>query len=159
LTILAFIAALGSGIIAGLFFTFSTFAMTALGRLPAPNGIAAMNAINGAIINPWFFAAFFGTAAVSLVLAGVTLFRLSAPGSAWLLAGGLLYLAGVIVVTMIFNVPLNNALARSDPASAEAARLWTRYLSVWTAWNHVRTVASIAATAAFILALMRLRAA
>ena len=35
--------------------------------------------------------------------------------------GGGLYLAGNIIVTMLFNVPKNQALARLDPASSEAA--------------------------------------
>jgi uncharacterized membrane protein len=54
---------------------------------------------------------------------------------------------------MVFNVPLNNALAVVDPASADAASLWSRYVSSWTAWNHVRTVAALAAAASFTLAL------
>ena len=37
--------------------------------------------------------------------------------------------------------------------STEAAALWTRYLSTWTVWNHVRTAAALGATASFILAL------
>jgi uncharacterized membrane protein len=32
--------------------------------------------------------------------------------------------------------------------------LWKRYLTEWTAWNHLRTAASLAAAAAFILALI-----
>jgi uncharacterized membrane protein len=96
---------------------------------------------------------FFGTAAVSVVLAIAALTGWFAPGAMWLLVGCLLYLVGNIVVTMIFNVPLNNALAAADPVSAAGASVWARYLSVWTAWNHVRTVACLAATASFIMAL------
>jgi len=69
------------------------------------------------------------------------------PGAGYLLAGSLIYLAGAILVTTIFNVPKNNLLAAVDPASAEGARLWIDYVSSWTAWNHVRTAASIAAAA------------
>jgi uncharacterized membrane protein len=54
---------------------------------------------------------------------------------------------------MLFNVPLNDALAAVDPSSPAAATLWTRYLSDWTFWNHVRTVASTAACALFIAAI------
>ena len=57
------------------------------------------------------------------------------------------------VVTMLFNVPLNNALQTVDAASADAATTWARYLREWTIWNHVRTVASTAACASFIVAL------
>jgi hypothetical protein len=82
---LIFLAALGSGVMTGLYFAFSAFIMTAFGRLPAAGGIAAMNAINVAILNPLFFAVFFGTAAVSVVLAIVALTGWLAPGVAWLL--------------------------------------------------------------------------
>jgi uncharacterized membrane protein len=54
---------------------------------------------------------------------------------------------------MVLNVPLNNALARVDPSSAAGAAEWARYLKDWTLWNHVRTVASIAAAALFTYAL------
>lgn len=146
-------AAVGSGVMGGLFFTFSTTVMTALGRLPPPQGIAAMNAINSAILNPLFALVFFGTPLVCVALAIRALTGWSAPGAAWLLAGAVAYVVGSFVVTIVFNVPLNNALAAADPGSADAAALWTRYLKVWTNWNHVRTVACLAAMAAFIVAL------
>jgi len=150
----AFLAALGSGLMAGLFFAFSTSVMAALGRVPPPAGISAMQSINVTIINPVFFAAFFGTAAASLFLVVAALANWSQARSMALLAGSLLYLVGCILVTMVFNVPLNNALAGADPQAAAGANLWTRYLSEWTAWNHVRTVACLAAAAAFMVALL-----
>jgi uncharacterized membrane protein len=81
------------------------------------------------------------------------LFRWGQPGSPAMLAGGVLYVVGMFVVTMVCNVPLNNALAAADPAAAGTARLWARYLKDWTMWNHVRTIASTAATALFIAAI------
>ncbi|HEU0221366.1 MAG TPA: anthrone oxygenase family protein [Paracoccaceae bacterium] len=152
-TILAFLAALGSGLVAGIFFAFSSFVMAALGRLPAPQGIAAMQSINVTVMNPWFGAAFFGTAALCLALAVLALLRWQAPESPWLLAGAALYLLGVILVTLRCNVPLNETLAPMQPDSAEATAFWQRYLANWTAWNHVRSAAPLAATAAFLLAL------
>lgn len=143
--LLTLLAALGSGLIAGVFFAFSTFVMRALARLQPPQGIAAMNAINITVINPWFMAAFLGTAMTCLFLTGSSLFMWHKPSSGYLLAGSLLYLLGTFLVTMVFNVPRNNALAAVDPASAEGARLWPAYLSSWTAWNHVRTAAALAA--------------
>ncbi len=102
---LTFLAALGNGLMAGLFFVFSAFMMTALARLPAGQGMAAMQSINVAILNPAFGAAFFGTAILSAVLAVVAAFRWSDAGMAWLLAGGLLYLVGIIAVTMFSTCP------------------------------------------------------
>src|SRR5690349_4185209 len=151
--LLPFVAALGAGVMAGIFFAFSVFMMTALGRLPPPAGIAAMQSINAAILNPLFFVVFFGTAVLCLVAAVAAIVEWPLPEAFYLIAGSVLYLAGGLRVTMQRNVPLNLALDRSNPESAEGALLWLRYLRVWTAWNHVRTVASLAAMAAFILAL------
>jgi uncharacterized membrane protein len=149
---LTLLSALGCGLVAGIFFAFSAFVMNALARLQAAQGIAAMQSINVAVINPMFGMAFFGTAATCAILVVSSLLRLHEPGAAYILAGGLLYLAGVILVTFLFNVPRNDALAAVDPASAEGARLWVDYVKNWTAWNHVRTVASLAASAILTVA-------
>jgi uncharacterized membrane protein len=148
-----FFAALGSGLIGGLFFAFSAFVMSALGRLPPAGGISAMQSINVAVLNPVFFAAFFGTAALSILLAIAAFAGWSGAASLYLLAGSLLYLVGTILVTMVFNVPLNNRLATVSADSAAGTDLWKRYLSDWTVWNHVRTAASLAAAACFMMAL------
>jgi uncharacterized membrane protein len=149
-------AALGSGIVAGIFFGFSTFIMQGLGRIALPAGIAAMQAINITVINPLFFAAFFGTVLVTGVVVILALVQGQSAALLWLIAAAALYIFGCVGVTMAFNVPLNNALAPLAPESAEAAQLWARYLVDWTWWNSVRTVASALATIAFILGLRHL---
>lgn len=153
-TIVTVLCTLGAGLTAGIFYAFSTFVMAALGRLPPPEGIAAMNAINITVINPWFMAVFMGTPLLCVVAAILALLNWSTPGSATILIAAILYVAGSFLVTMIFNVPLNNALAAVSPASAEGAALWTRYLTDWTFWNHVRTAVPLAATAMFIVGLL-----
>ena len=66
--VLTFAAAIGTGLMAGLFFIFSATIMSALGKLPAPAGIAAMQSINTTILSPVFLTAFMGTALVCVVL-------------------------------------------------------------------------------------------
>ena len=137
------IAALGSALVAGVLFGFSTFIMPGLGRLPAREATAAMRAINVAAITPLFMGALFGTAAVCLAaMVGVAVDWDSSYG-VYVLVGGALYLIGVIGVTMAANVPRNNVLAAVDPADRDAERVWSTYLREWTAWNHVRTVAPL----------------
>jgi uncharacterized membrane protein len=156
LDVATLVAAAGSALIAGSFFAFSTFVMGALGKLPPPQGIAAMQSINVVVINPWFMTAFVGTAVLCAAVAVASLMRWHDPGAAYLLAGCVLYFAGTFLVTMVFNVPRNDALAKLTPASAEAASLWIAYLSTWTAWNHVRTIAALGAMVSFTIA-FRLR--
>ncbi len=148
-----FAAAVGSGLVAGIFYAFSSFVMGALGRVPAAHGIEAMQAINIVVINRSFMLAFFGTAILCLVLLAAAYLRWSDGSGKLLLLGSLLYLVGTIGVTMVFNVPLNNALAAAKPETAEAATLWAYYLERWTMWNTVRTVAPTAAMILFVTAL------
>ena len=152
-TSLLWFSALGCGLMAGLYFAFSTFIMTALGRIDQAAGIAAMNAINDVIVRSLFLPVFLGSTLTSLALAALAPFRWDEPGAAMWLAGGVLYVAGMFAVTALFNVPLNNALAAVQPASSEAGALWARYLVDWTWWNHVRTVTSTLASVLFIAAI------
>jgi uncharacterized membrane protein len=144
---LTLFAALGCGLIAGVFFAFSVFVMHALGRLQPALGIAAMQSINITVINPLFMTAFFGTAAACIFVLVSSLSKWHQPGTAYLLIGSLLYLVGTVMVTIVFNVPLNEALARVEPDSTGGASLWASYLVNWTTWNHIRTVAALAAAA------------
>jgi len=148
--IVTFVTALGCALVGGVFFAFSTFIMSALARLPAREGIAAMQAINVTVITPLVMIALFGSGIACLYLAAAALFGAQRPDAPYLVGGGLLYFLGNVVVTIVFNVPRNNALARADPAGADGARVWSDYLATWTRWNHVRTVTALAAAAALI---------
>ena len=147
-----FLSALGSGLMAGLFFVFSVCIMTALGRLAPASGIAAMQSINVTILNGIFLSVFMGTAVLCLALIVAWFVGWVPSGGLFVLAGAVLYLVGIIGVTMFVNVPMNDALAAVAPDSSEGAVLWNDYLVNWTLWNHVRTVAGIAALAAFTMA-------
>ena len=85
---LTFVTALGCGLIAGLFFAFSVAVMQALARLPAAGGIAAMQSINSAILNPLFLSVFLGTAAGCALVMLTSLARWHSPSSLYLLVGG-----------------------------------------------------------------------
>jgi uncharacterized membrane protein len=150
---LSLLAALGSGLIAGTFFAFSTFVMRALARLPAHEGIAAMQAINVVVINPMFLGVFLGTAALCVAGAVGAALRRGTPGDTYLLSGAALYFIGTFGVTIVCNVPLNNALAKRTPDDPDAPRAWGDYVARWTFWNHGRTAAATAALACFILAM------
>lgn len=151
---LTILAGLGCGLVAGIFFAFSTFVMKALSRLPSSGGIAAMQSINVAVLNPWFMTAFFGTGAVCLAALILSLSRWHNPDAVYLLVGGILYLVGCLLVTIACNVPRNNTLATVAPTDSRSADIWNGYVSGWTAWNHVRTIASFAAAASFGIALV-----
>lgn len=136
------VAATGCGLVAGLLFVFSAGVLTALGRLPGDDGAAAMRAVNAAVLNPLFLGVFVGTAVVCAVLV-VAVAVVGGPVTA--AVAGVLYLVGVLGVTVAVNVPLNEALA--------ARRVdWADYLRRWGRWNHARTAAATAALAVLVAA-------
>lgn len=150
--VLAFLAALGAGLMAGFFYAFSAVVMPAFARCPAAEAAAAMQAINVVVLNPLFFVLFFGTGAAGLALSLLGLLALRPPDAALATGAAAVYLFGSIGVTMARNVPLNQDLARAAPEAAAA--LWPRYLRDWTFWNTVRTFACLIACAGFILAIV-----
>jgi uncharacterized membrane protein len=128
--------------------------MTALARLPQAEGIGAMQSINRVILRSPFMPLFFATTVASLVLAIMAIVRFGEPGAMAMLAGGIIYVAGMFLCTAVCNVPLNNGLDAVDRASSEADAVWIHYLRVWTRWNHVRTIACTLSCGLFIAAIV-----
>jgi uncharacterized membrane protein len=150
---LTVVAVVATGLVAGVFFAFSTFVMPGLRRLADRDGLRAMQGINEAApASPLFVLVLVGTAVLGVGLGGWALSDLDEPAAPYLLAGGLLYLAAV-AITGVYHIPRNDALGLVDPASADAVEAWGRYYRGWVAWNHVRTLAPTAAVVAYVLAL------
>jgi uncharacterized membrane protein len=146
-TAITLLACVGAGTVGGVFFAFSTFVMKALAQLPADQGVTAMQRINVVVLNPLFLGVFLGTAFLAAACVVLSVLRWGSLQSVLLLASGLLYLGGSLLVTVAFNVPRNERLAGLDPGSAQAAEYWGAYLCEWSRWNHVRSAASAASAA------------
>ncbi len=136
-------AALSSGLIAGVYFTFSGFVIRAFGEIDTTHAIAAMNSINKTILRSAFMPLFFGSSIISVLLMILTIYNWSDASAALILLAGAVYFIGMFVCTLLFNVPLNNSLAGIDSSSSNAQQIWSRYLTIWTNWNHLRTISSL----------------
>lgn len=148
---LSLLTILACGLMAGVFFTFSSFVMKALGKIPPAEGIAAMQSINVYAVKSWFLPAFMGSAVLCLAVAAMTLGKLDLPAARLLFAGAVIHFAGCFMVTVVFNVPMNNALAAISPSAPASAETWGDYLTRWTMWNHIRTLSSLLATALMVM--------
>ncbi len=122
-------AAVGAGVVAGVWFAFSGFVMAAFDRLPPAQAEDAMRAINVTALRPPLMIAMFGTAALCIAAAF--------GGEPRAIAAAAVYLVGCVGVTIAGNVPLNEALMRGDVE-------WARFSPRWTAWNTARGVATLA---------------
>ena len=154
--VLTSIAAIASAAAAGMMYVFSTFVMRGLDRTGPVTAITAMRGINvDANSNGPFLLAYFGATLLAVAVGVVAVIQMRQPGSGWLLAGAVFGVLGA-AITIAFNVPLNNHLDTVDPASlsvADAAREWAAYVSTWIAWNHVRTITAVIASALMLIGL------
>jgi uncharacterized membrane protein len=123
-------------LVGGIFFTFSSFVMKALARLPSAEGIAAMQSINVVVLNPSFLGTFVGTAVLSLGAGGLAWTGWGRPSAPFFLAGAMFYLVGT----------------STDPGARD---VWQRYLGRWTMWNHFRTAAAMIAALLYSLGLIQ----
>jgi uncharacterized membrane protein len=144
-----------TALIAGLFFAWSCSVTIGLARIPDTMYIAAMQAMNRAILNPVFLICFVGN--VLLLPLSAYMFY-STPVSArfvLLVAAAIVYLAGVFAVTIFGNVPLNESLDAFPLATASSAEIAAQRLAFekpWNTLNMIRTVASILSVVLVIVA-------
>ncbi len=145
-------AAVATGLAGGVLFAFSTFVTGGLRRLPPGEGGGAMVAINRDALRPPLMLLLAASVLLPAAAAVVGLVT-GAAGAGWALAGAVVALVGILGVTAVGNVPLNERL---DAAAREGdlAAVWAAFLPRWLAWNHVRTVAGAASTALLALALV-----
>lgn len=147
-------AILGYAIIGGVFIAFSDFIMRSLAHTSGTGGVEAMQVINREVFRWIFMVLFIGLAPVSLGIAAYGVFAVGGSTGITLSLAGLTYLVCCFGVTVLFNVPLNERLAKMSPADASTSAFWQEiYIPVWTRWNSVRGTACVA-SAAFMLAAM-----
>ena len=143
----------GAGLMAGVYFTFSTFTMGGLRRLPPEQGAAAMQAVNVEAVRPALMSVFFGTAVLVAPLYVLAILEFEGARSLLMIGGGSLYLAS-IVITAVYNVPLNDRLEAADPASPHGQATWAEYQRRCTRGNHLRLGLSMASMTVLTISLV-----
>lgn len=147
--VMTVIAAVAAGLMAGVYYAFSGFVMRSLNQLGDQPATDAMNAINEVILRSGFMVVFFGSSALFFALAVVAVMRDSMSDRWMPVTAALIYLIGMFCCTVVFNVPLNNRLAR-----AASGEFWQAYYAKWTWWNHLRTMSCLLSMVLCIVFLM-----
>ena len=147
------IAVIASAVVSGVFLTFSDFVMRSLNGAKTEAGVEVMQVINREVFRSVFMFLLLGMSALSPILAGIAYFRVDGPASSLIILGGAIYFLGVFVVSLVFNVPMNNRLDAKEYSGPEAATYWTNtYMPHWTFWNYVRAITSAGAAVCFLVA-------
>ncbi|MGH1373772.1 MAG: DUF1772 domain-containing protein [Cellvibrionaceae bacterium] len=133
-----------TGLMAGVYFTFSVVIMKSFALLPELDAARAMNKINEVIVKTIFLPVFFGSTLcfVGLILWSIVDWR--GMTSALVVVASIIYLIGMSMITAFGNVPLNNGLKINSDDEAKLVEYWRKYLAVWTGLNHLRTISCIA---------------
>jgi uncharacterized membrane protein len=144
---------IGCAVVAGVLLTFSDFVMRSLNGAKTSAGVEVMQVINREVFKTVFMTLAASVLFAAPVLMGYAYVNLVGPAAALMIAGGAIYFGGVLVVTLVFNVPMNNRLAGWDCAGVDAAAYWANtYFPRWTFWNWVRAIASAVSAACYLLA-------
>lgn len=149
------LATTAMGLIAGFFYAYACSVMLGLARVDDRTFISTMQWINATVRNQWFAPSFFGALALTALAAVLHLARDRRAVLLWTAAALALY-AGAFIITMGVNVPLNEELAAAgDPATLrDPAAVRAAFEDQWVTWNTTRAIASTAAFACLLRALI-----
>ncbi|MDN3028657.1 anthrone oxygenase family protein [Streptomyces sp. S.PB5] len=139
-------ATVAMGLIAGAFYVFACAVMPGLARSDDRVYVEVMRNINDVIQNPVFLLSFLG----ALVLTGVAAWQGRGSGyGRWVWAGLIAYALGFLV-TVAFNIPLNDGL--DGATDVRAGR--EEFEGAWVVWNGVRAVLSTVAMGCLVRGLV-----
>ena len=147
------VSVIAFALVSGVFLTFSDFVMRSLNGAQTAAGVEVMQVINREVYSSLFMFLLLGMSALSPFLIGYAYLHLAGYAANLIMAGAALYLVGVFVVSLVFNVPMNNRLEAREYAGPEAASYWAKtYMPRWTFWNGIRAIASAASATCFLVA-------
>ena len=158
LNICIFLTLLFSALVTGLLYGYSCSVNPGLKALPDEQYLLAMQSINKAIQNPYFFISFIGLVLLFPLTTWLFYLQPFNSKSYILLIATVIYLLGVFGITIFGNVPLNNALANFDISShslAEIANHRKHFEIPWNQFHLIRTIASALALALTIVFLLK----
>jgi uncharacterized membrane protein len=152
-----FLSVVSIALMAGLFYAWSIAVMPGLKKLPDREFILAMQAMNRAIQNPFFFVCFFGSIIFLTISCFLQYQQPFTTGYYLLLASTVLYLIGILGVTIFGNIPLNNILEGFEvkDASPEAlTNVRIAFENKWNDLNHIRSISVFLSLCAIVGAVL-----
>ena len=145
-----FLTTLLVGLVAGLCFTWGNAVTPGIGQLDDLGYLQAFQKMNRSIENPLFFVVFIG----SFLMGIATIFTnkgVSLEHYKLVLVAVLIYFFGVILVTVVGNVPLNQALDKTNLTTSTVEELRALRERFEHPWNRFHIIRILAGTVSFAL--------
>lgn len=155
-TITLIAATMTIGLVAGVFGLYSHTVMRGLAHTDDRTFVGAFQALDRAIINPWFMVSFVGALLFTATAAALHLPRDARGPLPWIIVALVLYVVA-FGITVAVNVPLNDALkAAGEPDRiVDLAAVRSNFDEArWAAWNLARTITTTVAFASLCWALV-----
>ena len=145
------LAILFTGLMAGVFFTWSNAVKPGIGKLSDLEYLKALQSMNRVILNSLFLIVFIGTI-ISVALVPVFHFHFYPKNIFWLLILiVIIYLVGVFSVTVFGNIPLNEILDKRNLSVMNPNDLSLLRDSIENRWNNFNLIRSISSAVSFLL--------
>ena len=150
-TIILAIAILFTGLMAGIFFTWSNTVKPGIGKLSDIECLTALQSMNRVILNNTFKLVFIG-AVIAVALVPVFYFNLYPKNIFWLFISALIiYWVGAFGVTIFGNIPLNEILDKSNLEYMTLSEINALRISIESKWNNLNLIRSVSSFITFIL--------
>ena len=149
-TIILVVTTLSSGLMAGLFYTWSISVTPGLAKVGNENYLQAFQSMNRAILNPAFFIFFMGLV-ILLPLLSYLYYQSPISAQFWyIISAAVLYIVGTMSVTIVGNVPMNNALEVLQIESMNPEQMTTFRLGFESKWNKLNMIRTVCSSLAFV---------
>jgi len=145
------VATLSTGLMAGIFFTWTNAVKPGIGTLDDMTYMKAFQAMNRLILNPLFYIVFI------LPILSITISTFMSFGSTkeyvfeLLLTATLIYCLGVFLVTIAGNIPLNELLEHTDLEKISQKELGELRGKIEHKWNNLNLIRTVSSFIAFVL--------
>ena len=150
-TIILALAILLTGLMAGIFFTWSNAVKPGIGKLSDIEYLRALQSMNRVILNNAFKIIFLG-AIIVVALVPVFYFNLYPKNIFWLFVFTLvIYWIGVFGVTVSGNIPLNEILDKTNLESITSEEIKTLRKSIEVKWNNFNIIRCISSAITFLI--------
>jgi len=150
-TIILALAILLTGLMAGIFFTWSNAVKPGIGKLSDIEYLRALQSMNRVILNNAFKIIFLG-AIIAVALVPVFYFNLYPKNIFWLFVFTLvIYWIGVFGVTVSGNIPLNEILDKTNLESITSEEIKTLRKSIEVKWNNFNLIRCISSAITFLI--------